>query len=260
MHIWSTWICPLYPQKTIAFFDVNWPVEIHEKQHTDLWSWSSRFSSVALKALYRKRNSRESVAAICTASFPPSDPFTGGYLLGVPWAQGFLVVQVHLACPEMKTETASSSGHIIPSHFSKNKQCLVVGAWALCTLWNTDKVNISIYLQVLLFHLVCHLFPFFQADPADHENRSFIVSDKGCDHMHNSDYLHCSDYVDIHAVHQIIFLTIKPGRPGGPWIPLRPSLPWWKQTNKQTQTGHRHQRKKKWLMATITTQAGWPAS
>lgn len=39
----------------------------------------------------------------------PLDMFTGGYLLEVPGGQGFLEVQVHLACPEMKTEIVTAS-------------------------------------------------------------------------------------------------------------------------------------------------------
>lgn len=189
------------------------------------------------------------------SQLPLPDLFRSGYLPGVPWAQGFLVVQVHLACPEIKTDSYSI---IVWPHYTIIflKKCLVAGVQAFHTLWIIDKGNISIYLQVLLFHPVCHLFPFFQADPADQWNWSFsIFSCKDLDLQSHLSHV-VTEYIFMMLYIKSFFLqSIQEDQavPGFLWDPLCPS------DNKQTNTNRSPSPKeKKWLMATITTRAGWP--
>lgn len=117
---------------------------------------------------------------------------------------------------------------------NKYRQNLPVGVQTLCALW-----VISINLQVLLVHLVCHLFPFCQAAPVIKENNylgstsktqrptyGFILLPK----IITAPSRNCI-FMMLYVL--MIFLTIKPGSPGGPWIPLRPSLPWCKQRQKR---------------------------
>lgn len=111
-------------------------------------------------------------------------------------------------------------------------------------MYGHNNVYISIYLQVLLFHLVCHLFPFFQADPVDQWNWLFSVY---CTTVRSYNCIYISDWT-VHSIFIFMMLYIKsffllssqgdlvvPGFLGDPLCPSE---------NKQTQTGHRHQRKR----------------
>lgn len=182
------------------------------------------------------------------SQLPLSDLFRRGYLPGVPWAQGFLVVQVHLACPEIKADivTASLCGFIILSFFSKNVLLVVFKHFILFESSTRETspstYRFSCFPRSAIFSHFSRLT--LQINEIDHLAFSTVKLQLSCMYIHD-------------AVHiKSFFLQSSqedPVVPGFLWDPLCPS------ENKQTNTNRSPSPKeKKWLMATITTQSGWP--
>lgn len=133
---------------------------------------------------------------------PPSS--TGCYLLGVPGAQDRLVVRVHHACPATKWQHQLNR----EPHQTTG---LVQSPPPYLLSWFTWSAIFSSFPSLTL--------------PTMNNNYSGLYFSLFI--MPTCSYI----YIYRTAHKEKVLLTIKPGRPGGPWIPLRPSLPWWEPTS-----------------------------
>lgn len=177
---------------------------------------------MAFKALHREREKNKTQPQqLLHSRCLPSDLFTGAHLQGVPSDQGFLVARVHLACPVKKTPPFTS---LLCCHTSLNTSFI----WSM-----------SIYLQALLFHLVGHLFPSFQADPA-YQYIKLIIQHLTITLPHDHARNLCVLMYTNDATHKYFFLPSSQEDLVVPellWDPLCPGR------NKQT-TGHSHRWKR----------------